>query len=62
MSLAAWHWFVEYTMLWPLTGYSLALLPPCIDPAPLSRLSEMHPVDAAREEWEEMRAKERYFL
>jgi 3D-(3,5/4)-trihydroxycyclohexane-1,2-dione acylhydrolase (decyclizing) len=29
---------------------------------PVAEVSEMHTVDAAREEWEEMRAKERYFL
>ncbi len=29
---------------------------------PVSEVSEMHTVEAAREEWEEMRAKERYFL
>jgi 3D-(3,5/4)-trihydroxycyclohexane-1,2-dione acylhydrolase (decyclizing) len=29
---------------------------------PVAEISEMHTVDAAREEWEEMRAKERHFL
>jgi len=28
---------------------------------PVAEVSEMHTVDAAREEWEEMRAKERLF-
>jgi 3D-(3,5/4)-trihydroxycyclohexane-1,2-dione acylhydrolase (decyclizing) len=29
---------------------------------PIAEVSEMHTVEVAREEWEEMRAKERYFL
>jgi 3D-(3,5/4)-trihydroxycyclohexane-1,2-dione acylhydrolase (decyclizing) len=29
---------------------------------PVAEVSEMHTVDAAREEWEEMRTRERYFL